>query len=53
MAGPRPYGYDYPANQSNEIEMLKAEAGAMQASLTAVQKRIAELEKDSKNQNVP
>lgn len=53
MAGPRPYGYNYPANWSDEIEMLKAEAGAMQASLTAVQKRIAELEKDSKNQNVP
>jgi hypothetical protein len=28
--------------------MLKAEAGAMQASLAAVQKRIAELETDDK-----
>ena len=41
---PGQFGYDYPASQSDEIEMLKAEANAMQASLAAVQKRIAELE---------
>lgn len=46
---PRSYGYDYPANQADEMEMLKAEANAMQASLTAVQKRITELENDNKN----
>ena len=39
MDGPKPYGYDYAANWSHEIEMLKAEAGALQASLAAVQKK--------------
>jgi hypothetical protein len=46
---PRLYGDDYPASQANEMEMLKAEANAMQASLAAVQKRITELEADSKS----
>ncbi len=46
---PRPFAYDSPASQSDEIEMLKADANAMQASLAAVQKRIAELETDDKN----
>lgn len=48
IEGPRPYGYEYPVNRSVEIEMLKAAAVAMQASLAAVQKRIAELETDDK-----
>jgi len=46
---PRQFGYDNPASPSDEIEMLKSEANAMQASLAAVQKRIAELENDDKN----
>jgi len=37
-------GYEYAAGQVNEMEMLKAEANAMQESLTAIQKRITELE---------
>mgnify|MGYP001819721145 CR=1 FL=1 len=45
---PGRFGYDYSASQPDEIGMLKAEANAMQASLTAVQKRIAELETDDK-----
>jgi hypothetical protein len=44
IGNPRPSGYGYSADQSNEMEMLKAEANAMQASLAAVRKRIAELE---------
>ena len=46
---PRRFGYDYPASQSGDIEMLKTEVNAMQASLTALQKRIAELENDEEN----
>lgn len=45
---PRPFTYDYSGSQFDEIETLKAEANAMQASLAAVQKRIAELETDEK-----
>jgi len=44
---PGRYAYDYPLNQTNEMEMLKTEAKAMQESLEAVLKRIKELETDS------
>jgi len=41
------YDYGYPQGPTNEREMLKTEAKAMQESLEAVLKRIKELEADS------
>jgi hypothetical protein len=43
---PPAYGMNYPVSQSNELETLRADADAMQKSLEAVQRRIAELEKE-------
>ena len=39
-------GFGYPAGKTDEIEMLRFNADAMQRSLEAIQGRIAELEKD-------
>ena len=39
-------GFGYPVSKSDEIEMLRSNADAMQRSLEAVQGRIAELEKE-------
>ena len=41
------YMNDYPQSRTQEMEMLKADADAMQASLAAVQKRITELENEN------
>jgi len=43
---PPTYVTGYPVSRNDEIEMLRADAEAMQKSLEAVQQRIAELEKD-------
>ena len=40
------YATGYPASKTDEMEMLRADADAMQKSLDAVQRRIAELEKE-------
>jgi hypothetical protein len=45
-AYPPVYGAGYPLSRSSEMEMLRADADAMQKSLDAVQRRIAELEKE-------
>jgi len=39
-------GYGYPANRTDEIEMLRSNAEAMKNSLDAIQQKIAELEKE-------
>jgi hypothetical protein len=44
-AYPAVYGAGYPASGTDELEVLRADAEAMQKSLVAVQRRIAELEK--------
>lgn len=43
---PQAYGAGYPASKPEEMEMLRADADAMRKSLEAVQRRIAELEKE-------
>jgi hypothetical protein len=43
---PPVYGTGYPVSKTDEIEMLRAEAEAMQRSLEAVQQKIAELNKE-------
>ena len=43
---PPTYGTVYPVSRTDEVEMLRADAEAMQKSLEAVQRRIAELEKE-------
>lgn len=43
---PPTYVTGYPVSRKDEIEMLQADAEAMQKSLEAVQRRIAELEKN-------
>jgi hypothetical protein len=53
-AGPAFGGYGYPpasrfgdsVSQTDEIEMLRSNADAMQRSLESIQRRIAELEKE-------
>jgi hypothetical protein len=42
---PQAYGSGYPLSRIDEMEMLRADADAMQKSLEAVQRRITELEK--------
>jgi hypothetical protein len=42
--------FGYPAGKTDEIEMLRFNADAMQRSLEAIQGRIAELEKDASEQ---
>lgn len=46
MFYPPAVGQGYPASRTDEVEMLKADADAMQKSLEAVQQRIAQLEKE-------
>lgn len=41
-----PPRYEYPVSKEDEMEMLKADADAMNKSLEALQKRIAELKKE-------
>jgi hypothetical protein len=43
---PQAYGTGYPVSKTDEMEMLRADADAMQKSLESVQRRIAELEKE-------
>ena len=43
---PPAYGAGYPASRTDEMAMLRADADAMRKSLEAVQRRIAELEKE-------
>ena len=43
---PPTYGTGYPVGRADEMEMFRADAEAMQKSLEAVQRRIAELEKE-------
>jgi hypothetical protein len=43
---PPAYGMNYPVSQTDELEMLRADAEAMQKSLEFIQQRIAELEKE-------
>ena len=43
---PQAYGTGYPVGKTDEMEMLRADAEAMRKSLDAVQRRIAELEKE-------
>lgn len=43
---PQAYGSRYPVSKTDEMEMLRGDAEAMQKSLDAVQRRIAELEKE-------
>lgn len=42
--------YDYPMSKKDEMEMLKADAEAMNRSLEAVQKRIDELNQETSQQ---
>lgn len=44
---PPVYGPAYPPDQTNEIDMLKAEADSMKNALDTINKRIEELEKSS------
>jgi hypothetical protein len=44
---PQAYGARYPASQTDEMERLRADAEAMRQSLESVQRKIAELEKES------
>lgn len=43
---PQAHGSSYPLSRIDEMEMLRADADAMQKSLEAVQRRITELEKE-------
>lgn len=43
---PQAYGAGYPVSKSDEMEMLRADAEAMQKSLDAVRRRLAEMEKE-------
>lgn len=40
------YGAGYPVSKTDEVEMLRADAEAMQETLAAVRRRIAELDKE-------
>jgi hypothetical protein len=43
---PQAYGTGYPVSKTDEMEMLRADAEAMRQSLDAIQRRLADLEKE-------
>jgi len=43
---PQAYSAGYPVSKTDEMEMLRADAEAMQKSLDAVRRRLAEMEKE-------
>ncbi len=45
---PPAYGAEFPLSETDEMEMLRADAEAMRKSLEAIQRRITELEKEPK-----
>ena len=44
-----PYGNPYPMNTADEMNMLRDEANAMKSELDAINRRIAELETNSRS----
>jgi hypothetical protein len=46
VAYPQAYGTRYPVSKTDEMEMLRADAEAMRQSLDAIQRRLADLEKE-------
>jgi hypothetical protein len=42
---PRAYGFNYPMSETDEMDMLKADADYMKKSLDAINARIEELTK--------
>jgi hypothetical protein len=51
VAYPQAYGTGYPVSKTDEMEMLRADAEAMRQSLDAIQRRLADLEKEGPNSN--